>query len=463
MSATFAEPGHSGTPAPRPVVSHRELTAAAGWVLGRNDNGQMITAAPSLYPHMWSWDAAFISVGLAHLSVDRAARELRTLFRAQWRDGMLPHIVFDPGSDGYFPGPQRWEAHLLARHAPRTPQTSGICQPPVHAIALRSVVDTARASGRSDDRRAGEALLRQLWPDVFRWHEWLATHRDTGGTGLLAIVHSWESGMDNSHRWDLPYQAVRPQPSLPPFTRLDRAVVADGAQRPSDAEYQRYLWLIEEMRAVRYDATAVVDASSFLVADVFVSAVFALASDVLAELGEECGQPPEQIAQLRAWATRGRTAVAGTVDTDSGLASDHDLRSGRWLATQTFAGFAPLLSGGLTDDAELAMLTLLDGPAWAGHPELVAALPPSTSPVDPDFRPREYWRGPLWPVVTWLLWWSMRRRGWHGRAAALRDAGLSLVSDGTFAEYYHPATGQPLGSRHQSWTAAVTLDWLQAA
>ncbi|HYQ62617.1 MAG TPA: glycogen debranching protein, partial [Actinophytocola sp.] len=67
----------------------------------------MITAAPRLYPHMWSWDTAFISIGLAHLSAERAAQELRTLLSAQWRNGMIPHIVFSEGA-GYFPGPERW-------------------------------------------------------------------------------------------------------------------------------------------------------------------------------------------------------------------------------------------------------------------------------------------------------------------------------------------------------------------
>src|ERR1051325_5752 len=28
------------------------------------------------------------------------------------------------------------------------------------------------------------------------------------------------------------------------------------------------------------------------------------------------------------------------------------------------------------------------------------------------------------------------------------------------AEYFDPFTGEPLGSREQSWTAAVTIDWL---
>ena len=34
------------------------------------------------------------------------------------------------------------------------------------------------------------------------------------------------------------------------------------------------------------------------------------------------------------------------------------------------------------------------------------------------------------------------------------------ASDGTFAEYYEPFTGEPLGSMQQSWTAASVLDWL---
>jgi hypothetical protein len=42
----------------------------------------------------------------------------------------------------------------------------------------------------------------------------------------------------------------------------------------------------------------------------------------------------------------------------------------------------------------------------------------------------------------------------------LRTEGLRQASDGTFAEYYEPFTGEPLGSMQQSWTAAAVLDWL---
>jgi hypothetical protein len=56
-------------------------------VLEENDLGTMVMAAPRLYPHQWSWDTAFISIGLARISVPRAITEMRTLLGAQWDTG----------------------------------------------------------------------------------------------------------------------------------------------------------------------------------------------------------------------------------------------------------------------------------------------------------------------------------------------------------------------------------------
>ena len=51
----------------------------------------------------------------------------------------------------------------------------------------------------------------------------------------------------------------------------------------------------------------------------------------------------------------------------------------------------------------------------------------------------------------------------HPNAAnQLRLAGLSQLIDCDFAEYYQPLSGQTLGSRDQSWTAAIALDFLAA-
>jgi hypothetical protein len=42
----------------------------------------------------------------------------------------------------------------------------------------------------------------------------------------------------------------------------------------------------------------------------------------------------------------------------------------------------------------------------------------------------------------------------------VRESSLGQIAKGGFAEYFEPFTGEPLGSREQSWTAAVALDWL---
>ena len=90
-------------------------------------------------------------------------------------------------------------------------------------------------------------------------------------------------------------------------------------------------------------------------------------------------------------------------------------------------------------------------------------MPLSTSPDDPGFDPRRYWRGPTWPVMNWLFWWALGQIGETERAAALRRVSLDQLADGGFGEYYEPFTGEPLGSADQSWTAAVALDWLSAS
>src|SRR5690606_10741718 len=84
-----------------PGFTPTQLSARAAYLLRGNDLGTMTSAAPRLYPHMWSWDAAFVTVGLAPLSVERAVVELDTLLSAQWKNGMIPHIVFANGVDGY--------------------------------------------------------------------------------------------------------------------------------------------------------------------------------------------------------------------------------------------------------------------------------------------------------------------------------------------------------------------------
>ncbi|GAA3304582.1 hypothetical protein GCM10020295_56070 [Streptomyces cinereospinus] len=113
-SAVAYDPGaRAGTP---------HLRAAR--VLAGNWTGTSTVPSRALYPHQWSWDSGFVAIGLRHLSPLRAQTELETLLAAQWGDGRIPHIVFNPSVplDAYFPSPDFWRSSTAGRAAaPRAP------------------------------------------------------------------------------------------------------------------------------------------------------------------------------------------------------------------------------------------------------------------------------------------------------------------------------------------------------
>jgi len=434
------------------------IAARAAYILRDNSNGRITKAAPALYPHQWSWDAAFNAIGLASIDLPRARLELDSLFAGQWRNGLLPHIVFDPNAEGYWPGPAQWECSLHSEEATAAPATSGIIDPPVHAIAVDRILSVATAAG-GPERERTEAWADSMYPKLLAWHRFLARDRADKETGLMTLFHGWESGTDNSPRWDVPYAGVEVGPGLPRYVRKDKAHVSDAAQRPTDREYDRYLWLVEEAKRASYDAGLLRQIGSFQVGDVLFTAIFACASDLLAKLATRL-RKPNDADELKDYAAQARAAVYCRVDEASGLAADVDLRTGKSLTTETIAGFAPLIAGGMPTTLRHQLIDRLTGPQWAGHPSLKYPLPPSTTPGSAAYNPACYWRGPVWPVFTWLLTWALSRSGDHEVAGQLRAASLDQLGDEAFAEYYHPVTGAPLGSLSQSWTAAVALDWL---
>jgi glucosylglycerate hydrolase len=443
-------------------VALREQATA---VLRGNDAGGWTKASPLLYPHQWSWDSAFIAIGWAHLDVRRAMTELEGLFAAQWSTGMVPHIVFRAGPDTpYFPGPEWWDCAAVSPAAPALPiKTTAICQPPVHALALHRIWELTPPELRPEIR----ARIQALYPRLVHWHRYLATARDPEESGLVTAYHPWE-GTDNSPRWDRALaRIVAPDPG--PYTRLDTSELPDPSQRPTSWDYDRYLWLVELLRKYRYDDAEIYRQYPFLLKDVFFTAVLVAANAALLDLADVAGASDGDRKQLTVWLDRGRAGLARRTGLESGLCYGYDVRTGEDVRVRTFAAFAPLFAGvgfaGAADDDQgairSAQLQLLDSGDFCGNPGLRWRLLPSTSPAEPEFQPRDYWRGPVWPIIDWLLWRSLRRLGCSARAAELRSDSLGQIATaGEFAEYFEPFTGEALGSSKQSWTAAVTLDWL---
>ena len=86
-----------------------QLFESAKNVLQGNWNGNFTIPSPTLYPHQWSWDSAFIAIGNSYSNTERAIKEIEFLFDAQWTNGMVPHIVFNDKEKTYFPAADFYE------------------------------------------------------------------------------------------------------------------------------------------------------------------------------------------------------------------------------------------------------------------------------------------------------------------------------------------------------------------
>jgi glycogen debranching enzyme len=92
----------------------------------------------------------------------------------------------------------------------------------------------------------------------------------------------------------------------------------------------------------------------------------------------------------------------------------------------------------------------------------VLALP-SFEVGAPGFDAERYWRGPVWPMLTWLAYHGALRYGRSDLADGLQAALVELPRTGGFREHYHPLTGAGQGGDAFSWTAALALDVLAEA
>ncbi|WSD21802.1 trehalase family glycosidase [Streptomyces phaeochromogenes] len=437
-----------------PVRPAGSLHLRAAEVLHGNWTGTSTVPSRGLYPHQWSWDSAFIAIGLRHLSPLRAQVELETLLDAQWGDGRIPHIVFNPSVplDAYFPSPDFWRSSTAGRAAgaPRTVQTSGIVQPPVHALAawLVHVSDPGLSRARS--------FLSRIYPRLAAWHRYLLHRRDLGGGGLASVVHPWEQGMDNAPSWDTPLSRVTPAPARS-FRRadLDHGAAED---RPTDLDYGRYVRLATDYRDGQY-ADGTKGTEGFAVEDPAFNALLIASEHALARIARELG------ATGTARHTRAERLTAALVDRlwdpAEGMFFCRDVRTDELIPERGVSGLVPLLLPTLPRDTAATLVRTLQGPHF-GLGESTR-LVPSYDLTGHAFDPHRYWRGPAWFNTNWLVERGLRLHGEHARAQKLRGALLETADTSGFAEYVDPYSGEACGALGFSWTAALTLDLMHEA
>ena len=415
----------------------RDLDETAVAILRANDRGGFTVPTARLYPYQWNWDSAFAALGFATFDLDRAWTELEMLFEGQWPDGMVPHIIFRRDDPDYFPGPSVWMTKT-------SPPTSGHSQPPVAASVVRALYErSAEAEGA---RRA-----RALFPKLLAWHRWFHSARDPEGTGVIAVVHPWESGRDNTPDWDAPLSRVEPT-SATSYVRRDTGHI-DPAMRPTQVDYDRYMRIVEFGRDCGWDSERFYRDGPFLAADPGITFILLRADRDLLALAEHLGLE-EGRAELAEWIGRAEAGAERLWNASIGSYAARDLRTGALadgISSVAFLAWYAGLDGGPRGEALAANLERILDAARFGVP--------SFDPAHPKFDRLRYWRGPVWNVINCLIGRGLAETGHDALAARVLGDSRRLVETSGFFEYYDPLSGAGAGGASFTWTAATWLAW----
>ncbi len=425
-------------------------------VLNANDHGYYTIPAANLYPHQWLWDSCFIAIGLRHLDIERAKIEILSLLRGQWKNGMIPHMIFTPGR-AYKRDHNIWRS-WVSPYAPEGVFTSGITQPPLLAEAIVRIGEKMTLLDRRE-------WYRQVWRPLLAYHQWLYTDRDPHAEGLVLQIHPWETGLDNTPPWMselhehlLPWwirgmQKTHTTGIMGLFRRDTRFVPAN--QRYSNIDAMALYDAQRRLRRKVYDIDKVLDHSLFAIEDLAFNSILVRANEHLLEIARSIrGHVPSDLLQ-RIDLTR--ASLEELWDPYTEQYYPRDFVTHKLITVPSIETLLPLYAGTVSKERAALLVKSIENEHVFGPGFPVPSVPLNT----PWFNPERYWQGPVWFNTNWLIADGLRRYGYKDHAEALIEGSLELVQNGHFNEYFNPISGAPLGAANFSWTAALTIDWLK--
>lgn len=405
-------------------------------IIKMNDRGGYTVPTSRLYPYQWNWDSGFTALGIWHFNKWRAWLEIMALLDAQWQDGMVPHIVFRHNDPDYFPGPNVWSTET-------EPPTSGHSQPPVLASIIWQLVQ----QGTEYDARKA----RELFPKLMAYHRWFCAARDPQQTGVIGIIHPWESGRDNCPDWDIGMNNIVVPDNLERYTRRDTTHI-DSEQRPTQEQYDRFITIVKFGRECGWDQKQIHANGPFLMADPGVQFIFLRASRDLLAMARHLGMDMA-IDEIEAWVARVESGSDWLWNDAVDGYCARDIRTGTFSDAITNASALCFYAGVGTQEQNQLMEAhcrrILNASSYGM---------PSWDPEHPAFESQRYWRGPVWAIMNHMIIIGLEDAGHHDLAERVRNDTIRLINEKGMAEYFDPKDGTGLGGMDFSWTAAIYLD-----
>lgn len=432
-----------------------QVVAGCKLVLEKNQRGDYTVPAEGLYPHQWLWDSCFIAIGLAEYDIPRAQKELRSLLRGQWSNGMLPNMIFAEG-DNHKRDRNIWQSWRNP-YAPDHVTTSGITQPPMLAEAVVRIGSKLKTIER-------RSWYQDMYPALLSYHEWMYAERDPHNEGLVLLIHPWESGLDNSPPWiDQLHMHSKPfWISLIEKLKLDKLAIifrrdtqhVPPGQRVSNIDALLYFVIIQRLKRKNWDIEKILSRSHFTFQDLTFNSILIRANQHLTEIAKTIGHklPEELVSDMK----KTEESLENLWDGFYKQYYSRTFITHKLVKEPSIATLMPLYAGTIDKEraSELVKTLKSSKQFWTEFP--IPSVPISST----WYKELGYWQGPTWINTNWLIADGLRRYGFESEADEIIGKSIDLITKNGPYEYFSATSGEPAGAKNFSWTASLIIEMI---
>ena len=403
-------------------------------LLNNRRKGYTLPTNNKLYPAQWNWDSAFIALGYSYFNLNFALKEIKTLLEGQWKDGMVPHILFHDTNTNYYPNYTAWKCGNKIH-------SSGITQPPILATILKQILDKNKISQKQLHE------VKKIIKKIKKFHEWFIKFRDPKKTGLVSILHPWESGYDNSPIWDGPMEKVIIEKDLK-YKRADNKVI-NPAHRPLNIDYDRYVTIKNNLRKNKYNPKKVFKSSFFNVVDVGFNSIFLKANKDLVCLLNKFNFNNSKIKNYIKITEKN---ILKLYDKKRGTFFSKDIKNKKKIEIPSITNYFILFADLNNISINNRLIKNLKK-----HNDKEKYFFSSIKPNHKTFEEKRYWRGPVWINCNWFIYKGLKNKD-NLFSNKVKSKTMQIIEKKGFFEYFSCKNGKPMGAKNFSWSAALYLD-----
>lgn len=283
------------------------------------------------------------AIGLAHIDFTAAANQIRTVFEGQWKNGMLSNTVFGKKKEASILVKDFWET-ANCQYAPEDVFVDGITQTPTYGFALLKMYEAA------ENKEEALSFLKEMYPKIQAFHNYLYTYRDSEEEGLVAVIHPAESGTEGSPLWDSVLDKM-------PESTDSEYEIQSHKERIHDAS--RYKQLKKLYQKYNFEEEKIVKNCPVRVQDPFFNAILSWSNEAMIEIGRII---KADVTDFVLWNELTVFSMNEKLwDEKQGIYNAYDLVNKVYISGDTLSGMLPIMADVPNiDQAENILLNIQD-------------------------------------------------------------------------------------------------------